>query len=328
MKRIKLLSLLLLITLSWQSCKNDTSSATASATQEKKSVTIPVFNPDNAYAHIEKQLSFGFRVPGTPEHKACGEWIAATLKSNGAQVIIQDFKSNFLGKKDVPSFNIMAQFNPNHKNRILLAAHWDSRLIADKDDERTGDPIPGADDGASGVGVLLEIARILSENPIDMGIDLILFDAEDQGDNNTNETWALGSQYWSKNLVPNNYKAQYGILLDMVGSEGAVFGLEEYSYVNAKKQQEKVWTLAKRMGYSDFFREETSGAVMDDHFWVMKNTGMPMVNIINQKPGDRSSFGDYHHTHDDNISIISKRTLRVVGQVVTAAIYNESVGTL
>ena len=328
MKRIKLLSLLLLITLSWQSCKNDTSSATASATQEKKSVTIPVFNPDNAYAHIEKQLSFGFRVPGTPEHKACGEWIAATLKSNGAQVIIQDFKSNFLGKKDVPSFNIMAQFNPNHKNRILLAAHWDSRLIADKDDERTGDPIPGADDGASGVGVLLEIARILSENPIDMGIDLILFDAEDQGDNNTNETWALGSQYWSKNLVPNNYKAQYGILLDMVGSEGAVFGLEEYSYVIAKKQQEKVWTLAKRMGYSDFFREETSGAVMDDHFWVMKNTGMPMVNIINQKPGDRSSFGDYHHTHDDNISIISKRTLRVVGQVVTAAIYNESVGTL
>ena len=328
MKRIKLLSLLLLITLSWQSCKNDTSSATASATQEKKSVTIPVFNPDNAYAHIEKQLSFGFRVPGTPEHKACGEWIAATLKSHGAQVIIQDFKSNFLGKKDVPSFNIMAQFNPNHKNRILLAAHWDSRLIADKDDERTGDPIPGADDGASGVGVLLEIARILSENPIDMGIDLILFDAEDQGDNNTNETWALGSQYWSKNLVPNNYKAQYGILLDMVGSEGAVFGLEEYSYVYAKKQQEKVWTLAKRMGYSDFFREETSGAVMDDHFWVMKNTGMPMVNIINQKPGDRSSFGDYHHTHDDNISIISKRTLRVVGQVVTAAIYNESVGTL
>lgn len=308
------------------SCKEDKSSAAVSTV--KKSVTIPIFNADNAFQNIEKQLAFGYRVPGTAEHKACGEWIAESMKSLGANVIIQDFEADFLGKKNVPSFNIMTQFNPDHKKRILLGAHWDSRLIADKDDERADQPIPGADDGASGVAVLLEIARIISENPIDMGVDIIFFDTEDQGDNNSNESWAKGSQYWGKNKVPKNYDAEYGILLDMVGSEGAVFGLEEYSYVNARPYQEKIWTLAKRMGYSDFFRDETSGAVMDDHFWVMKNASIPMLDIINQKPGDRSSFGEYHHTHDDDIDIISKRTLRVVGQVVTAALYNESIGTL
>ncbi len=325
MKNI-LLAIAAILTIT-TACKNDTTPAVATT---KKSVQIPAFNSDNAYANIEKQLAFGFRVPGTEEHKACGEWIIATMEGFGASVIKQDFESNFLGRDEVPSFNIMAQFNPNKKDRILLGAHWDSRLIAEKDDERTDQPIPGADDGGSGVAVLLEIGRLLSENPIEMGVDMIFFDAEDQGtsDDSTGESWAQGAQYWGSNKVPKGYNAQYGILLDMVGSKGAVFGREEYSYVNARDVQDKVWTLAKRMGYSDFFRDDTSGSVMDDHFWVMKNGGIKMIDIINQQPGDRSSFGVYHHTHDDNMDIISKRTLRVVGQVVTAVLYNESIGVL
>ncbi len=307
-------------------CKEDAKKAPA----KKTTVQIPAFSGDQAYTMIEKQLEFGYRVPGTPEHKACGEWIIETMEGLGAKVYQQDFTSNFLGKTNVPSFNIMAQFNPERSKRILLGAHWDSRLIADKDDERKTDPIPGADDGGSGVAVLLEIARLISENPIDMGVDMIFFDAEDQGtnDDKTGQSWAQGAQYWGANKIPKNYKADYGILLDMVGSEGAVFGREEYSYQNAKKYQDKVWTLAQRMGYSDFFREETSGGVMDDHYWVMKNGGIPMIDIINQQPGDRSSFGSYHHTHDDDIDIISKRTLRVVGQVVTAVLYQESIGNI
>ena len=161
-----------------------------------------------------------------------------------------------------------------------------------------------------------------------MGVDMIFFDAEDQGDSETQNSWALGAQYWGLNKVPKVYNAKYGILLDMVGAEGAIFGREEYSYVNARDVQDKVWTLAKRMGYSDFFRDETSGGVMDDHYWVMKNGGIKMIDIISQPNENRSSFGDYHHTHDDNINIISKRTLRVVGQVVTAVLYNESIGVL
>ena len=310
-------------------CKEEPRSDSNTATA-KKTVQIPAFSGDNAYANVEKQLAFGFRIPGSEDHKECGEWIISTMEGHGAKVMKQNFKSNFLGKTNVPSFNIMAQMNPNKKKRILLGAHWDSRLIAEKDDERQDEPIPGADDGASGVAVMLEIARLLSETPIDMGVDFIFFDAEDQGskDDKVGDSWAQGAQYWGKNKVPKGYNPEYGILLDMVGSEGAVFGREGYSHQNAKKYQDKIWTLAKRMGYSDFFRDDVTGAVMDDHFWVMKNGGIPMIDIINQKPGDRSSFGDYHHTHDDNIDVISNRTLRVVGQVVTAALYNESIGAL
>ena len=309
-------------------CKEEPKSVITSAA--KKSVQIPAFSGDNAYANVEKQLAFGFRIPGTEDHKECGEWIMATMKGYGANVNKQDFKANFLGKTNVPSFNIMAQMNPDKKKRILLGAHWDSRLIAEKDDERQDEPIPGADDGASGVAVMLEIARLLSENPIDMGVDFLFFDAEDQGtkDDTVGDSWAQGAQYWGNNKIPKGYRPEYGILLDMVGSEGAVFGREGYSNQNAKQYQDKIWTLAKRMGYSDFFRDDVTGAVMDDHFWVMKYGGIPMIDIINQKPGDRSSFGDYHHTHDDDIGIISKRTLRVVGQVVAAALYNESIGAL
>jgi len=310
-------------------CKEEPTSDTSPATT-KTTVQIPAFSGDNAYANVEKQLAFGFRIPGTEEHKECGEWIISTMEAHGAKVKKQNFKSSFLGKTNVPSFNIMAQINPDKNKRILLGAHWDSRLIAEKDDERQDEPIPGADDGASGVAVMLEIARLLSENPVDMGVDFLFFDAEDQGskDDKVGDSWAQGAQYWGKNKVPRGYMPEYGILLDMVGSEGAVFGREGYSHQNAKRYQDKIWTLAKRMGYSDFFRDDVTGAVMDDHFWVMKNGGIPMIDIINQKPGDRSSFGDYHHTHDDNIDIISKRTLRVVGQVVTAALYNESIGAL
>ena len=322
MKYIGAISFFIFLTIS---CKNDTK---PSAPAPKKSVQIPAFSADNAYGHIEKQLAFGFRIPGTPEHKACGEWIIKTMESFGARVIRQDFNSDFLGKTDVPSFNIMAQINPNKPKRILLGAHWDSRLIAEKDNERQDEPIPGADDGGSGVAVMLEIARLISENTIDMGVDFIFFDAEDQGNSKSQDSWALGAQYWGSNKVPGGYKPEYGILLDMVGAEGAIFGREEYSYINARDEQDKVWTLASRMGYSDFFRDDTSGAVMDDHYWVMKNGGIKMINIISQPNDNRSSFGDYHHTHDDNIDIISKRTLRVVGQVVTAVLYNESIGVL
>lgn len=325
MKKVFLISLGLF--LIFASCKNE-SQNTSIAEVETKKVPVPAFNPDGAYEKIEKQLAFGYRVPGTKAHKNTQEWIATTMESYGATITKQDFEASFLGKKNVACTNIMAQINPEFSKRILLAAHYDSRMVAEKDDERKDEPIPGADDGASGVAVLMQIAEALKEHPIDMGVDFLFFDAEDQGGSNVGEelTWALGSQHWSKNIAPKGYRASYGILLDMVGSEKATFGKEDYSKYYAGLLVDKVWTLAQNMGYSDFFQDFSAGRVTDDHKYVNEFAKIPMIDIINMSPDDRMSFGKYHHTHDDNINVISKRTLRVVGQVVLAVLYNENNG--
>jgi len=249
------------------------------------------------------------------------------LESSGADVKVQEFKASFLTVKDAESYNIIAQINPKKKKRVLLAAHWDTRLIADKDDKDQDKPIDGADDGGSGVGVLLQIAKMIKANPIDLGVDIILFDAEDNGedtdDGSKTATWCLGSQYWMKNIVPKGYKAQYGILLDMVGAKKAKFALEGYSTRFAKTYQDKIWTLAGNMGYGDLFIKENKGFITDDHVYVSQ-AGIPMVDIINLSGEEGSVFGHYHHTHDDNMNNIDKNTLRRVGQVVTAVLYKTS----
>lgn len=334
LKKISSLFLLIALLIGYSSCKNDkTSKSETKTVVEKPRVKIPKFNGDIAYEYTEKQLSFGHRIPGTKEHKATKDWFVEKLKATGAEVQVQEFKASFLGLKDQESYNIIASFNPNHTNRVMLAAHWDSRLIAEKDENESmkDKPIMGADDGATGTAILLHIAEVIQNNPIDLGVDIVLFDAEDQGESKgDNMTWCLGSQYWGDNPHTPNYKATFGILLDMVGSKDAQFGYENFSLVNAEYHLKKIWKLAQGMGYSDFFQDYNGFQVMDDHFHVMKKRNFPMVDIINMPTdgatGERS-FGHYHHTHKDNIDIVSKRTLKVVGQVVTAVIYKESDGS-
>ncbi len=333
MKHISILILSLGLLLGYSSCKTDTATQpTPKPAIKKPRVKVPKFDGDKAYELVEKQLSFGHRIPGTPEHKATKDWFVEQLKATGAEVQVQEFKASFLGLKDKESYNIIATFNPDDTNRIMLAAHWDSRLIAEKDEDKSmqDKPIMGADDGATGTAILLQIANMIKENPIDLGIDIVLFDAEDQGNSGDNFTWCLGSQYWGDNPHVPNYKAKFGILLDMVGAKDAQFGYENFTLVNAENELKKIWKLAQAMGYSDYFQDYEAISVMDDHFHVMKKRGFPMVDIINM-PRDQTSgetsFGHYHHTHEDNIDIVSKRTLKVVGQVVSAVIYKESDGS-
>ena len=326
--------LLLALLVGYSSCKSDkTTKPTPKPAVKKPRVKVPKFNGDIAYQYTEKQLSFGHRIPGTPEHAATKDWYVEKFEAAGAEVIVQEFKSSFLGLENRQSYNIIAKINPDHTNRVMLAAHWDSRLIAEKDEDKVMQkkPIMGADDGATGTAILLHIAEVIQQNPIDLGIDIVLFDAEDQGDSEGVETtWCLGSQYWSKNPHEPNYKAKFGILLDMVGAKDAQFGREGYSEAWAKPVLDKIWGLAQGMGYTDFFQNFKGGGITDDHKYVMENRGFPMVDIINipQNPATgKTSFGHYHHTHKDDMDIVSKRTLKVVGQVVTAVIYKESDGS-
>jgi glutaminyl-peptide cyclotransferase len=301
----------------------------------REEVRIPAFQRDSAYAFVEQQLAFGPRNPGSEGIVQCRAWIVSKLSGYGAQVIQQDFTANVHTGERYPSVNIIGQVNPNHGQRVILAAHYDTRYMAEEDDdpERRDEPIAGADDGGSGVAVLLEIARVISENPIDLGVDFIFFDAEDQGERQgANETWCLGAQHWSRNPHRPGYRAKYGILLDMVGAKNAFFNKENVTRLYPHANQvhnlyDKVWNLAKAMGKGRFFQDRRVQGIMDDHYFVNVNAGIPMIDIINKPLESTEGFGPHWHTHNDDIDIINKNTLGAVGQVVTAVIYKESVGT-
>ena len=302
----------------------------ASAEVVKKAVKIPAFVADSAYAYIAKQVAFGPRVVNTPGHKACRAWLVSQLRGFGATVTEQPFDAKAYTGEVLKGVNIIAQFNPDHPRRVVLAAHWDTRHVADSpiSTERRNEPILGADDGGSGVGVLLEIARQLQANPLDLGIDIVLFDAEDYGDTESDNpnSWGLGSQYWSRNVHTAN-RPQYGILLDMVGARNARFPVEGFSYRYAPALVERVWKLASQMGYGNYFVLEDGGPVTDDHYFVNTIAQIPMIDIINLPPtSGNGRFGDHWHTHNDDMDIIDVRTLRAVGQVVLAVIYRESGG--
>ncbi|MCB9344156.1 MAG: M28 family peptidase [Lewinellaceae bacterium] len=300
------------------------------------SVPVPTFSGDSAFAHVKKQVDFGPRVPGSPAHKACASWLVTTFKNYGMEVIEQPFVAKtYFGPLD--AVNIIAQYKPELPNRILICSHWDSRHIASKDTKDADKPIDGADDGASGVGVMLEIARMLQQNPVEFGIDLICFDAEDLGDETDEdpsgsmmqnqahkaETWCLGSQYWGRNIHKAGYSAQFGILLDMVGASGAKFPREGYSVQNAPIIVNKVWGVAAELGYSELFVNIAAGGITDDHYFVMRATNIPTVDIIGM-PEPGPMFGKHHHTHLDNINLIDTEVLRKVGNVLATVIYREA----
>lgn len=327
----RLLFILALISLMFISCKNEKNTATENIEQvikssPKQKAVVPPVNADSTYEFIKKQLSFGTRVPGSPGHKAMKNWLVAKIKSYGLEVTVQEFKTSFMNKSDVQAYNIIGTLNPEKTQRILLAAHWDTRLIAEKDPDasRVNIPIMGADDGGSGVAALLEIMRVISEKQIDLGVDFIFFDAEDQGNEGTD--WCLGSQYWSKNLHKKDYKADWGILLDLIGAKGAMFHKEEFSRYYAKTYVDKVWSLAQKMGYGKYFIDQPVGTIQDDHYFVNTGANIPMIDIINTLPS--GMFGSYHHTHKDDIGIIDKEILKAVTQVTIAAVYKYSDGSL
>ena len=179
------------------------------------------------------------------------------------------------------------------------------------------------------MAVLMEIGRHLSEHPTYPGIDIIFFDAEDYGTPNhfdieyKPDTWCLGSQYWGKNPHKKNYYARYGILLDMVGAEGAQFYQERASLNMAPKLVDHIWNTAARLGYGSYFIFRNGGYITDDHIYVNRHTGIPAIDIIQYDPGTNTSFGSYWHTHDDNMEVIDRNTLKAVGQTVMEVIYSQ-----
>jgi hypothetical protein len=294
---------------------------------------VPVFNADSAYSFVAAQVAFGPRVPNTAAHKACGDYLESKLRACGADVVTQNVTLTAYNGDKLQARNIVAQFQPQNKKRVMLCAHWDSRPWADSDPDKSNHykPILGANDGGSGVGVLLEIARHLSSAPTTVGIDIILFDAEDYGRHENepyngagmDHSWALGSQYWSRFPHKENYNARYGILLDLVGAPSSTFYRESISDYYAPAVVDKVWAQAAKEGYAAYFVNDEGGMISDDHLYVNSFLGLPCIDIINCDRNSPNGFGPHHHTVKDDMGWIDPVTLKAVGQTVMAVIYNE-----
>lgn len=309
------------------SCKTDNKGS--STTEPEVEIKYPVFNKDSAYVYVKTQVGFGPRIPNTEAHKACAAWMADKFRSFGADVIEQKFQVKASNGTDLNGINVIAQFNPSAKRRIVLAAHWDTRPWADADPDpaNRSKSFDSADDGPSGVGVLIEIGRNIQLQPLnDLGIDIVLFDLEDYGEENKTNSWGLGSQYWSSNLHVPGYKPRYGILLDMVGGSNPGFYREDYSVHFAKAIVDKVWSLADIMGYGAYFKNESGGGVVDDHYFVNTIAKIKMIDIINKPDGQR--FPHYHHTLKDNMDVIDPNTLNMVGRLMIKLIYQEDAGVI
>jgi glutaminyl-peptide cyclotransferase len=288
----------------------------------------PDFNADSAYLFVKTQVDFGPRVPNTKAHERCAEWYGSKLKAYGMTVNVQEGSVKDYEGRVLKIKNIMGSFNPAAKVRIVLFSHWDSRRIADDDSVRTSEPIDGADDGGSGSGVMIEVARQLHKTSPSVGVDLMFLDAEDTGmpnkvsqENHQEDTWCLGTQYWTKNL-PENYHPRFGILLDMVGAKNAQFPMEGNSMEYASDYVRKVWSVAGDIGYSNFFLYTEDGHITDDHVYINRDAKIPTIDIINYNSVS-GGFGSYHHTHADNMDIIDRNTLKGVGQTLLQVIYSE-----
>lgn len=275
------------------------------------------FDADSAYNYLARQVAFGPRVPNTEAHRLAGDWLVSELKRHGAKVTEQKAALKAFDGTILNSRNIFGQINPESKERILLLAHWDSRPWADQDPDpsKRNLPVDGANDGASGVAVLLEIARQLSIKPVDKGIDILFVDAEDWGTEGDDSSWALGTQYFAENPPIKGYSPQYAILLDMVGGEGATFCREYFSERSAPALAEEIWQTAGSLGYGKIFLNRMGSAVMDDHVQLIK-AGIPAIDIIDYRIEGEKGFNPTWHTSSDNLEGISKNTISAVGNTL------------
>ncbi|MGI4824450.1 MAG: M28 family peptidase [Janthinobacterium lividum] len=328
----------LLLAFFLSGCRDKTTETSAHNPSAAQLPRTPVFNADSAYAFTAKQVAFGPRVPNSPAHHACGEYLVARLKAYGLRVQEQPFQALTFTGVTIRARNLIAQYQPQVARRIAVFGHWDTRPFADYDKGQQNAPLDGASDGASAVAVALELARVLSQQPDSLaptvGVDFIFFDAEDWGyeaatqaklpnqlAGSSTDSWCLGSQYWATHLVSANYKPVYGVLLDMVGAKGGMFTREGVSRTYASGPLAKIWDTANRLGYSDYFRYDTTVAITDDHVY-MNRAGIATLDIYHYYKAD-SIFPSYHHTTADNMRVINRKTLKTVGQTMLQALYLE-----
>lgn len=311
---------------------------TASSSTQHDTIAMqpcPTFVADNAMQYIEKQCALGARVPGSQAWKACGDSIAAWFAGMGLTVTEQNTTVTVYDGTKVPCRNITASLNTDNTDRILLCAHWDSRPWADNDPNLLNHktPVMAANDGASGVAVMLELARVLTQaGTVKTGIDFVCFDVEDygtpqwafDGEEREESTWCLGSKAWCEQAAQNGYQARFGILFDMVGGRGSTFSKELLSNYYAQPIVELLWHIAHQIGYGQFFPLNDGSSIVDDHLNVNQIAHVPCIDIIPYHNDGPSPFGPTWHTVNDTPENIDPNVLEAVGQSVLQLICNDA----
>jgi Zn-dependent M28 family amino/carboxypeptidase len=310
---------------------------TTKKSQTTQSAVALTFNVDSAYEFCAAQCAFGPRTMNSEAHEQCAQWIQQKFEQYGYQVTLQKadlkgYDGTILKSTNIIATSPYAAASPQPAPRIFICAHWDSRPWADNDTDEANwhKPVMAANDGASGVAVMLELARMLQQNDsVRLAVDFICFDAEDWGipqweEDVNGDSWALGAQYWAASDEAKSKTYQYAILLDMVGGQGAKFYREYYSMHYARNIVERVWQAANTAGYGSIFPYKDSGGVTDDHVPVNEKAGIPCIDIINHYPDcEQSSFGPTWHTVSDDMQHIDRNTLQAVGQTLVQLIYSE-----
>ena len=295
--------------------------------------SCPIFNTDSCMNYIQAQCNFGPRVTGSKEAALCRQYLVEQFKRFGTQVEEQPCEVTLWDNSKLPACNIIAKVNPENPDRILFCAHWDSRPWADNDEDekKHRTPVLAANDGASGVAVMMELCRLLQQKPVKVGIDFVCFDAEDLGtpqwaetEESDSHTWCLGSKLWAEHAREESYRARYGVLLDMVGGRGSVFPPEKVSQEFAQPIVSLIWRLGNQLGYGHYFPlDKEGGFLMDDHVNVNRYARVPCIDIVPYFTDGPSSFGPTWHTVNDTPENIDPNVLEAVGQTLTQLIYNE-----
>jgi hypothetical protein len=285
------------------------------------------FDANAAMSYAKEQLAFGPRVPGTPAAQKAGDWITSMMRQRADTVIEQRWTHRTVDGKDLPLRNILARFNPKAQNRILYVTHWDTRPTADEDPVlgNRGTPIPGANDGAAGVGLFVALGDALKKTPPGVGVDLLFVDGEDYG-KSFDPPYAdvlIGSQYFADHLPSPDYHPIFGVLWDMIGDKDLNILQEVNSVQQAPEIVSRVWETAKELGYEKYFIPQVGQAVTDDHIPLLEK-GLRVIDVIDIDYGPLNSMGipspSYHHTLQDTIDKISVKSLQIVGDVALKVI--------
>lgn len=276
----------------------------------------PEFDGDQALAYIRTQLDFGPRIPGTEGHARMAAWLDSLLRTRADEVVVQAWDHTTVDGKTLPMRNVIARFNPGAATRLLFLAHWDTRPVSDINGVvDSTKPVPGANDGGSGVAILLGMADALKRTPPGVGVDLLFVDGEDYGDWGARTDVLIGSRYYARNPVPGP-RPRFAILFDMVGDAMLQIYQEGYSLTGAPEVVELVWSTARRLGHETTFLDQAGGPIEDDHR-PLQDAGIPAIDLIDLDYGPNNS---YWHTPEDTIDKVSARSLKIVGDVAMAVV--------